>query len=341
MLAVFAESALVNVLLPTLARRLPTPSLPHSPPTFRPHSSLTLFQSAGDIVQIAGMATPVPTSTLAAPSITRPLFAVPLDPPTLSMCFGVNDSHLGGREGSLLTGTMISERLQKEAAANISLQVMPAVAQEGMPDAVEVRGRGELQMAVLIENMRREGFELSVSPPAVLFKEDSDGGKLEPYEHVVIDVDEAHSGMVIERMAGRKGQLDEFIQMGGEGKVRGTEVCWPNAAHAHTGHTRPSSTSSDHTSSPHYPTLSLPLPAGTPDLQGTLPRPHRLPVRAQDRVSGLRSHAPRVRLVRPLHPGARPQATRGHGVQRLRPDHGVRAGLAAGESWSRPTVCTR
>ncbi len=86
--------------------------------------------TAGDIVQLAGLSTPVPTSTVAAPSITRPLFATPLDPPTLSMCFGVNDSPLGGKDGTQLTGTMISERLQKEAASNIALQVMPAVAQE-------------------------------------------------------------------------------------------------------------------------------------------------------------------------------------------------------------------
>ena len=86
--------------------------------------------TAGDIVQLAGLSTPVPTSTVAAPSITRPLFATPLDPPTLSMCFGVNDSPLGGKDGTQLTGTMISERLQKEAASNIALQVMAAVAQE-------------------------------------------------------------------------------------------------------------------------------------------------------------------------------------------------------------------
>lgn len=211
---------------------------------------------AGDIVQLAGLQLPLPTSTVCAPAVTRPLYADPIDPPTISMAFGVNDSPLGGKEGSKLTSTMIADRLLKEAATNVALQILagpnagsasaagaqsqaaqlaaasgsnddleivvpPAMA--GMSDAVEVRGRGELQLAVLIENMRREGFELSVSPPVVIFKRSPLSGEtLEPYEHVVVDVDEPFSGMVIERMAQRKGNLKDFAPIGGKesGKVR-------------------------------------------------------------------------------------------------------------------------
>jgi len=202
---------------------------------------------AGDIVQLAGLQAPLPTATVAAPTVTRPLYADPIDPPTISMAFGVNDSALGGKEGSKLTSSMIADRLAKEAATNVSLQVITSATAAaasaasaeagdadddsgltrtslvGMSDAVEVRGRGELQLAVLIENMRREGFELSVSPPVVLFQRDrASGAMLEPYEHVVVDVDEVYSGMVIERMAQRKGAMREFVPIGGKesGKVR-------------------------------------------------------------------------------------------------------------------------
>jgi len=210
---------------------------------------------AGDIIQLAGLQLPLPTATVAAPSVTRPLYADPIDPPTISMAFGVNDSPLGGREGSRLTSTMIADRLLREAATNVALQILTnsgssakttagaaaaaaaaapggadglvdvedETAMVGMSDAVEVRGRGELQLAVLIENMRREGFELSVSPPVVLFKRDlATGERLEPYEHVVVDVDEEFSGMVIERMALRKGNMRDFAPIGGKnsGKVR-------------------------------------------------------------------------------------------------------------------------
>ena len=198
----------------------------------------------GDIIQLAGLQTPVPTATVAAPSVTRPLYADPIDPPTISMAFGVNDSPLGGREGTRLTSSAIADRLMREATTNVSLQVLtPAVraaaakaraaagagagagadddadsetatALAGMSDAVEVRGRGELQLAVLIENMRREGFELSVSPPVVLFKRSASGERLEPYEHVVVDIDEAYSGAAIERMAQRKGTLKDFANVG-------------------------------------------------------------------------------------------------------------------------------
>ena len=175
---------------------------------------------AGDIVQVAGLQTPIPTSTVASLPVTRPLFADPIDPPTISMSFSVNDSPLAGKEGTQLTSTMISERLAKEAAGNVALQMLAGVPQQGMPDATEVRGRGELQLAVLIETMRREGFELSVSPPAVLFRRDAESGKRqEPYEEVVVDVDNEYTGIVIEKMALRKGNLREFAQAGA-GKAR-------------------------------------------------------------------------------------------------------------------------
>ena len=230
---------------------------------------------AGDIIQLAGLQLPLPTATVAAPAITRPLYAD-------SMAFGVNDSPLGGREGSRLTSTMIADRLLREAAMNVSLQIITPAARAaaasarakaatkgggaaaspsaaaaaaaaapasaasgstpvsaptavddddldesapsalaGMSDAVEVRGRGELQLAVLIENMRREGFELSVSPPVVLFRRDrATGERLEPYEHVVVDVDDAYSGAAIERMAQRKGVLKDFATAGGAASGR-------------------------------------------------------------------------------------------------------------------------
>jgi len=177
----------------------------------------------GDIVQVAGLSVPTPTATVGAPGTVRPLYAAALDPPTLAMAFGVNDSPLAGREGSRLTSSMIAERLAKEAATNVALGVHAAEVVEGMPDAVEVRGRGELQLAVLIENMRREGFELSISPPVVLLRTDpATGEKLEPYENVVIDVDEAFSGAVIEKLAARKAVMKDFGATGGknEGKAR-------------------------------------------------------------------------------------------------------------------------
>lgn len=177
---------------------------------------------AGDIVQLAGLQTPIPTSTVAAAGgvVTRPLFADPIDPPTISMSFSVNDSPLAGREGTQLTGALIAERLAKEAAGNIALQISQAVPQPGMPEATEVRARGELQLSILIETMRREGFELSVSPPAVLFRKDPETGKTqEPYEEVVVDVDADYAGIVIDKMATRKGEMLEYTDTG-SGKMR-------------------------------------------------------------------------------------------------------------------------
>jgi GTP-binding protein len=136
------------------------------------------------------------------------------------MNFGVNDSPLGGKEGKYLTSTMIGDRLRKEAVSNVAIQVLSAPPEPGMPDATEVRGRGELQLAVLIENMRREGFELSISPPRVLFRTGSDGEREEPYEVLTIDVDEEYAGALIEKMSRRYGDLLEFTQTSGRAKLR-------------------------------------------------------------------------------------------------------------------------
>ena len=184
---------------------------------------------AGELVELAGLQTPVPSSTLCAPAaatggtLLKPLWAAPLDPPTIAMSFTVNDSPLGGREGTHLTSSAIAARLAKEAVSNVALEVA-AGAGGGGGDSTEVRARGELQLAVLIETMRREGFELSVSPPSVLFRTEVDpatgrAARLEPYEALLVDVGEEHSGVVIERCAERKAELKEFVQLGG-GKVR-------------------------------------------------------------------------------------------------------------------------
>lgn len=180
---------------------------------------------AGDIIELAGLSTPIPTFTIASATAgaggaaIRPLYADPIDPPTISMSFSINDSPLGGREGTMLTSSLVATRLHREAASNVALQIEPGVASEGQTDAIEVKGRGELQLAILIEEMRRDGFELSVSPPSVLFRKAVDGSREEPYEHVVVDVEDEYSGMCIEKMALRKGQLKEFAQIGA-GKTR-------------------------------------------------------------------------------------------------------------------------
>ena len=170
---------------------------------------------AGDIVSIAGLTTTTVSNTIAVPTVTEPLQAQPIDPPTLSMRFAVNDSPLAGREGSKVTSRMIRDRLEREAESNVAIRVTESEDK----DSFEVAGRGELQLGVLIETMRREGFELGISRPRVLFREDEDGKRLEPYETVVIDVDEEHSGTVVEKMAGRKAEMTDMRPSGG-GKTR-------------------------------------------------------------------------------------------------------------------------
>ncbi len=170
---------------------------------------------AGDIVSIAGLTKANVADTLVDPSVDTPIEAQPIDPPTISMTFRVNDSPLAGTEGSKVTSRLIWDRLQKEAAGNVALQV--ARAQDA--EAFTVSGRGELQLAVLIETMRREGFELGVSRPQVVFQTGESGEKLEPIEEVVIDVDDEHSGVVVQKMSERKADMLE-MKPSGAGRTR-------------------------------------------------------------------------------------------------------------------------
>jgi GTP-binding protein len=170
---------------------------------------------AGDIISIAGLTTTTVADTIAEPSVTEPLHAQPIDPPTLSMRFAVNDSPMAGREGSKVTSRMIRDRLLREAESNVAIKVT----ESDDRDSFEVAGRGELQLGVLIETMRREGFELGISRPRVLYREDENGNRTEPYEQVVIDVDDEHSGTVVEKMAIRKGEMTDMRPSGG-GKTR-------------------------------------------------------------------------------------------------------------------------
>ena len=170
---------------------------------------------AGDIVTLAGMSKATVSDTIGALAVEEPLPAQPIDPPTISVTFGINDSPLAGRDGKKVQSRVIRERLMKEAESNVAIRVTDTPGGE----AFEVAGRGELQMGVLIENMRREGFELSISRPQVLFREE-DGKKLEPIEEVTIDVDDVYSGVVIEKITGtRRGELVE-MKPAGAGKTR-------------------------------------------------------------------------------------------------------------------------
>lgn len=169
---------------------------------------------AGDIVSIAGMSKATVADTLCATEVTEAIPAQPIDPPTITVTFGINDSPLAGRDGDKVQSRVIRARLMKEAESNVAIRVTDAAT----GDAFEVAGRGELQMGVLIENMRREGFELSISRPQVLFQE-ANGERLEPIEEVTIDVDDEYSGVVIEKMALRKGEMTE-MRPAGAGKTR-------------------------------------------------------------------------------------------------------------------------
>jgi len=167
--------------------------------------------SAGDIVSIAGIPNATVAQTICAPEVTEPLAAQPIDPPTLSMTFRVNDSPLAGAEGNKVTSRMIRDRLLREAEGNVALRVTESEER----DSMEVAGRGELQLGILIETMRREGFELSVSRPKVLFRRDENGGLLEPIEEVVIDLDAEHSGIVVQKLSERRAELVEMRLSGG------------------------------------------------------------------------------------------------------------------------------
>ncbi|MCR4555900.1 MAG: translational GTPase TypA [Alphaproteobacteria bacterium] len=170
----------------------------------------------GDIVAIAGLSTATVADTICSVSVTEPIKAIPVDPPTLSMVFSINDSPLGGQEGKKLTSRVIWDRLQKEAEGNISISIKKSDAQ----DCFEVSGRGELQLGILIETMRREGFELSISRPHVLYKTDEKTGeKLEPMEELYVDVDDEFTGAVVEKITLRKGNMVD-MRPSGSGKTR-------------------------------------------------------------------------------------------------------------------------
>ena len=171
--------------------------------------------SAGDIISLAGLAVATVANTIAETSVTTAIAAQPIDPPTLSMRFAVNDSPFAGREGDKVTSRMIRDRLMREAESNVAIRVTESADK----DSFEVAGRGELQLGVLIETMRREGFELGISRPRVLFGKDDSGARTEPHETVVIDVDDEYSGTVIEKMNLRKAELTD-MRPSGAGKTR-------------------------------------------------------------------------------------------------------------------------
>ncbi len=169
---------------------------------------------AGEIVAIAGLMKATVSNTFAEPAATQPIKARPIDPPTLAMSFAVNDSPYAGRDGDKVQSRVIRERLEREAETNVAIRVTTAHDN----DSFEVAGRGELQLGVLIETLRREGFELSISRPRVLFQ-DGPNGREEPYETVVVDVDDEFSGTVVEKMAMRKAEMTDMRPSGG-GKTR-------------------------------------------------------------------------------------------------------------------------
>jgi GTP-binding protein len=171
---------------------------------------------AGDIVSLAGMSKATVADSIVAPDVSQALPAQPIDPPTITVTFGINDSPLAGRDGKKVQSRVIRDRLMKEAESNVAIKISDTPGGE----AFEVAGRGELQMGVLIENMRREGFELSISRPQVLFREGENGERLEPVEEATIDVDDEYAGAVIEKITGvRKGELVE-MKPAGTGKTR-------------------------------------------------------------------------------------------------------------------------
>ncbi len=172
------------------------------------------FAEAGDIVSLAGMSKATVADTIADPSIKKPLPSQPIDPPTITVTFGINDSPLAGRDGKKVQSRVIRDRLLKECESNVAIKV----ADTPVGDAFDVSGRGELQMGVLIENMRREGFELSISRPRVVYRE-IEGIQNEPVEEVTIDVDDEFCGTVIEKLSLRKGELLE-MKSSGTGKTR-------------------------------------------------------------------------------------------------------------------------
>ena len=172
--------------------------------------------NAGDIIAIAGLEAASVSDSIVDVSLNSPIESTPVDPPTMAITIGVNDSPLAGTEGTKLTSTVIKNRLFAEAETNVAITV-----KEGdRTDSYEVGGRGELQLGVLIETMRREGFELSVSRPRVLFRKEG-GALLEPIEEVIIDVNEEYGGIVMEKLSFRKGDMQDMTPSG-KGRIRMT-----------------------------------------------------------------------------------------------------------------------
>ncbi|GAB4859622.1 hypothetical protein Ancab_011096 [Ancistrocladus abbreviatus] len=185
-------------------------------------TSMVLVDSAGagDIVSMAGLANPAIGHTITNVEVSNVLPTIELDPPTISMTFGVNDSPLAGKDGIHLTGGKIGERLMAEAETNLAINVIP-----GLSESYEVQGRGELQLGILIENMRREGFELSVSPPKVMYKTQH-GEKLEPLEEVTIEINEEHVGLVMEALSHRRAEVVDMGPVPGHvGRTRLSLTC--------------------------------------------------------------------------------------------------------------------
>ena len=170
---------------------------------------------AGDIVAIAGLSKATVADTICAPEVVIPLPAQPIDPPTISITVSVNNSPLAGRDGDKVQSRVIRDRLMREAESNVAIKF----SETADKDAYEVAGRGELQLGVLIENMRREGFEVSISRPRVVYQTGENGERLEPIEDVVIDVDDEYSGVVIEKLSARKAELKD-MGPSGAGKTR-------------------------------------------------------------------------------------------------------------------------
>ena len=184
--------------------------------TFRGLERVSVDEAGtGDIIAIAGLSEATIPETIASPEVTKALPATPIDPPTLTMAFRLNDGPLGGRDGKKVTSRQIRDRLFRETEGNAAIRV------SDIPDseAFEVAGRGELQLGVLIETMRREGFELTIGRPRVLTRTSEDGEREEPFEEALIDVDEAYSGVVVEKMSMRRGQMQD-MRPSGAGKVR-------------------------------------------------------------------------------------------------------------------------
>ena len=172
---------------------------------------------AGDIVAIAGLTHATVADTICEPAVSEPIAAQPIDPPTLTMTFRINDGPLAGKEGDKVQSRVIRDRLFREAEGNVALRVTASINET---DAFEVAGRGELQLGILIETMRREGFELTVGRPRVVFRTDeATGQRLEPIEEVIVDVDENFTGIVVQKLSERRAEMKD-MRPSGAGRQR-------------------------------------------------------------------------------------------------------------------------